>query len=155
MIRDLGSIAVDDCPLEPGLSVDRGCAAPQALRVREASLAIEQRIAFSSGTSRLSAEALATVAEIAQWLALNADVCVQVVGSAEAAGGEASRARTLAAERAARVVAALVAEGIAPARLEPRSRSAVGSPAGSAPREVEFVTVPCGPRGRRPTSNVQ
>ncbi len=144
----------DACPDEPGPGREgrarRGCPAaaappppPPDVALAEGRIVPPQPVRFAAGTLRLRAESEDALGQVARWLGEHPEVAaVEVRGYAGADDGvEPEAARSLAQDRAAAVVAWLLARGVDSRRLAAAAPDAPTPEAPPAPDAVELRVV--------------
>ncbi|HOU89510.1 MAG TPA: OmpA family protein [Polyangiaceae bacterium] len=144
----------DACPDEPGAGREgrerRGCPAaapapppPPDVALDEGRIVPPQPVRFAAGTLRLRAESEDALGQVARWLGEHPEVAaVEVRGYAGADDGvEPEAARSLAQDRAAAVVAWLLARGVDSRRLAAAAPEAPAREAPPAPDAVELRVV--------------
>lgn len=111
---------LDACPEEPGVPEENGC--PKKYKmvvVKKDRIEIKQQIKFATGSAKIvGAQSFEILKEVAQALRDNPQIKkVRVEGHTDSVGSDATNL-TLSQNRANTVTAALIKEGVDPARLE-------------------------------------
>jgi OmpA-OmpF porin, OOP family len=113
---------LDNCPLEKGPVINRGCpmAQRQKVAIREDRIDILEKIQFAPGSARIRPRSFAMLDQVVSVLKTHPDaVRVQVEGHTDSTGSARTNT-TLSQARADSVVAYLVSHGIDGARLAAR-----------------------------------
>ncbi len=111
----------DLCPDEPGpegedLGVADGC--PKRVVITAEQVRLDEKVHFATGSDRIEPDSFPLLREVAWVLAEHPELAlIEVAGHTDSRGSE-SLNRRLSADRAAAVRAFLLAEGIAPERLQ-------------------------------------
>jgi outer membrane protein OmpA-like peptidoglycan-associated protein len=113
---------LDNCPLEKGPVINRGCpmSRRQKVAMREDRIDILEKVQFAPGSARIRPRSFAMLDQVVSVLKTHPDVArVQVEGHTDSTGS-ARLNTTLSQSRAESVVAYLATHGVERARLEAR-----------------------------------